>query len=136
MRRQSILLGMAMLAITGCGAPKLLVQGKPPVIQTVSAESDDIQAGAGIQVFSQVEADSKRLSYSWQTSHGLIAQPSEASTYWFAPSSVPYSPFPVTIILTVKDEFGRSVKTSYQVRVYRPSDLPGGALPIGMSSPD
>lgn len=124
MKRKHFWVGMAVLAIAGCGTPSLLMQGKPPVIETVMAESDDVTVGGGIRLKAQVQSEKGELTYAWQADRGMIARPDAATTLWIAPSSVPYSPFPVTISVTIKDTYGRSAKASYQIRVYQQGNTP------------
>lgn len=119
MKRNHFWVGMALLAIAGCGTPSLTTQGKPPVIRTVMAESDDVAVGAGIRLKTQVESETGELTYAWLADRGLITRPDEATTLWIAPPSVPYTPFPVTISVTVKDQYGRSSKANYQIRVHQ-----------------
>ncbi len=114
-----LLVGMAVLAIAGCGTSGILMKGKPPVIRTIQAESSDVQVGAGIHLKAQVVSESEDLTYAWQANNGLLAKPTETTTLWIAPSAVPFSPYPVTIALTVKDEYGRNVKATYQIRVHQ-----------------
>lgn len=126
MKLRSILTVATMLAIAGCGDGQLPMLGKPPVIEGVMTESDDVLTGASIRLHAEVDSESQKLTYAWKASHGLIAEPGSESTYWIAPPAVPYSPYIINIALTVMDEFGRSVKRSRQIRVYRPGELPGG----------
>ena len=111
--------GMLVLAIAGCGSPSVTMQGKPPVIQNIQGESTDVRVGGGIRLKAQVLSESGTLTYAWRAEQGLIANPVDASTMWLAPETVPFTPYPVSIQLIVKDEYGRSVKASYQLRVHR-----------------
>ena len=124
MKRIHFWVGMAVLAIAGCGTPSLTMQGKPPAIQTVMAESDDVVVGAGIHLKAQASSETGELTYGWLTDRGMIARPDEATTLWLAPSSVPYTPFPVTISVTVKDKYGRMAKANYQIRVHQQGNTP------------
>lgn len=110
----------AVLWLAGCGsAPSDPVpQGPPPVIRTILVEDADVRVGSGIHFKPQLESESGRLTYAWQASSGIVYKPYEQTLTWIAPPTVPYSPYPVTVGLTVKDEFGRTVKSSTLVRVY------------------
>lgn len=124
MKRNHFWVGMALLAIAGCGTPSLTMQGKAPVIRTLMAESDDVVVGAGIRLKAQVESETGELDYSWLSDRGLVTRPDEATTLWIAPSTVPYTPFPVTISVTVKDQYGRSTKANYQIKVHQQGYTP------------
>ncbi|MNK77104.1 hypothetical protein D3C87_966960 [compost metagenome] len=124
MKRIQIWMGMAFLAIAGCGTPSLMPQGKPPAIQNVMAESDDVVVGAGIRLKALASSETGGLTYDWLADRGMIARPDEATTLWLAPPSVPYTPYPVTISVTVKDKYGRPAKASYQIRVHQQGNTP------------
>ncbi len=117
MKRMQFLASVVILAISACGTPTVTLPGKAPVIQSMSVESGDVRVGAGIKLMAQATADSKALSYAWSSSGGMITMPKQAKSIWLAPTSVPYTPYPVTIVLTVTDAHGRTDKQSAQVLV-------------------
>jgi hypothetical protein len=124
MKQNRFWVGLVILALAGCGTSSGVMPGKAPVIQNILAESSDVTVGANIRIKAQVEAKSQDLDYAWNAERGLITRPNETSTMWIAPSSVPYSPYPVLISLTVEDEYGRSVKANYQIRVHQQALAP------------
>lgn len=119
MKQSHFWMGMVILAIAGCGNPSVPAPGKPPVIHDIVAEDTDVRVGANIRLKAQVSSDGNRLTYSWQASNGLISKPNEATTIWISPSTIPITPYAVSIMLTVKDEFGRSDKATYQIQVHQ-----------------
>jgi len=119
MKQSRFWMGMVVLTIAGCGSPTVTMQGKPPVIQGIQGETTDVRVGGGIRLSAQVSSDTGMLTYAWRAEQGLVASPTEAATMWIAPDAVPFTPYPVAIQLTVKDEYGRSVKATYQIRVHR-----------------
>jgi len=119
MKQSRFWMGMVMLAIAGCGTPSVSMQGKPPVIQNIQGEGPDVRVGGGIRLKSQVMSETGTLTYTWKAENGLVATPTESSTMWIAPDEVPFTPYPVAIQLIVKDEYGRSAKAIYQLRVHR-----------------
>lgn len=124
MKQNHFWVGMVVLAIAGCGTTTGMIPGKPPVIQTILAESTDVTVGGNIRIKARVDSSSEGLDYAWIADRGLIAKPNEPTTMWMAPASVPYSPYPVSISLTVKDAYGRSVKATYQIRVHQQGQSP------------
>jgi hypothetical protein len=119
MKQNHFWMGMVILAIAGCGTTSGMMPGKPPVIQTILAESTDVTVGANIRIKARIDSKSGGLDYAWLADRGLITAPNEATTIWIAPESIPFSPYPVLISLTVEDEYGRSVKANYQIRVHQ-----------------
>lgn len=124
MKRLQIWMGMAVLAIAGCGGSALMPPGKPPVIQAIMSESSDVRVGSGIRLKAKVSSESGNVSYAWQADAGLVTKPDESSLVWLAPSFVPFTPFPVTITLSVTDEYGRVVRSSQQIRVHQQEWMP------------
>lgn len=124
MKRLQIWMGMAVWAIAGCGGSAFLPPGKAPVIQAIKIESSDVRVGSGIRLRAQVSSDSGSVTYAWQADAGIVTKPDESSLVWLAPSSVPFSPYPVTITLSVTDEYGRIVRSSQQIRVHQQEWMP------------
>lgn len=116
--------GMVVMALAGCGAQPMTPKGKPPAIQSIHLEARDVQVGSGIRLKSHVLSENGNLIFYWKATDGLIVNPREVTTIWIAPSKIPYVPYPITLTLEVKDEYGRQVERHEQIMVY-----PQGLLP-------